>query len=44
MIEDLSKDALLHWFKFSTALNQVLLLGESEYGYYELIYYTDEII
>lgn len=42
LIEDLSKDALLHWFIFSTDLNQILLLEESEYGYYELIYYTAE--
>ena len=43
MIEDLSKDALLHWFVFSTDLNQILLLEESEYGYYELTYYEENI-
>lgn len=43
MIEDLSKDALLHWFVFSIDLNQILLLKESEYGYYELTYYEENI-
>lgn len=42
MIEDLLKDALLHFFIFSVDLNQILLLEESEYGYYELIYYSGE--
>ena len=42
LIEDLSKDALLHWFIFSIDLYQILLLEESEYGYYELIYYAEE--
>jgi hypothetical protein len=43
MIEDLSKDALLHWFVFSIDLNQILLLEEGEYGYYELTYYEKNI-
>lgn len=43
MIEDLSEDALLHWFVFSIDLNQILLLEESEYGYYELTYYEENI-
>ena len=43
MIEDLSKDALLHLFVFSIELNQILLLEESEYGYYELTYYEENI-
>lgn len=43
MIEDLSKDALLHWFVLSIDLNQILLLEESEYGYYELTYYEENI-
>ena len=42
IIEDLSTDALLHWFIFSIDLNQILLLEENEYGYYELIYYSEE--
>lgn len=42
MIEDLSKDALLYWFVFSIDLNQILLLDESEYGYYELTYYEED--
>lgn len=43
MVEDLSKDALLRWFIFSIDLNQILLLEESEYGYYELTYYKESI-
>lgn len=43
IIEDLSKDALLHWFVFSIDLNQILLLEESEYGYYELTCYERNI-
>lgn len=43
MIEDLSEDALLHWFVFSIDLNQIVLLEESEYGYYELTYYEENI-
>lgn len=43
MIEDLSKGVLLHWFVFSIDLNQILLLEESEYGYYELTYYEEKI-
>lgn len=39
MIEDLSKDGLLHWFIFSIDLTQIFLLEESEYGYYELTYF-----
>ena len=34
-IEEISKDKLLYWFIFSIDLNQILLLEESEYGYYE---------
>lgn len=43
MIEDLSKGMLLHWFVCSIDLNQILLLEESEYGYYELTYYEENI-
>ena len=43
MIEDLSKDSPLHWFIFSIDLNQILLLEESEYGYYELTYYEESL-
>ena len=43
MVEDLSKDSLLHWFIFSIDLNQILLLEESEYGYYELTYYEESL-
>ncbi|MBD8015023.1 hypothetical protein QL992_04485 [Microbacterium sp. APC 3898] len=43
MIEDLSRGVLLHWFVFSIDLNQILLLEESEYGYYELTYYEKNI-
>lgn len=43
MVEDLSKNALLHWFIFSIDLSQILLLEESEYGYYELTYYEESI-
>lgn len=42
-IKDLSKDELLHGFSFSIDLNQILLLEESEYGYYELTYYKEKI-
>ncbi|MGH2317966.1 hypothetical protein ACRC6Q_09360 [Planococcus sp. SE5232] len=43
MVEDLSKDGLLHWFVFSIDLNQILFLEESEYGYFELTYYERNI-
>lgn len=42
LIEDLSKETLLYWFVFSIDLYQILLLEESEYGYYELIYYDEK--
>lgn len=39
MIDDLSDETLLHWFVFSIDLKQILLVEESEYGFYELTYY-----
>ena len=39
IINDLSNGMLLHLIVFSSDLNQILLLEESEYGYYKLTYY-----
>lgn len=41
MIDDFSNETLLYWFLFSANLNQILLVEESEYGFYELTYYEE---